>query len=297
MTSISTQPQSQQTERKATISLWGRIRPMLPRYWYAHIILVISVIIIGMPLFLAMLISTQTNEQVFRGSLLPGDQFLHHLDIVWNRRGMWRFMLNSAMLSIVIAVGKVAVSLLAGLGLVFFRFPGKWLIFGYILLTLMLPGDVLFIALFRLIADLGWGNTYTALVVPALASATSVFVFRQHFMSISPEMSEAAQLDGANPLQFLFRILIPMSWSTIAALLVIMFLASWNSYLWPLTIIRDVERQVIQVGLAQFVAIEGEASAFGPSMVGVLIASIPPVLIFVFLQEQFMSGFALTRKR
>jgi sn-glycerol 3-phosphate transport system permease protein len=274
-----------------------RLQLMVPKYWYAHLILMLAVMIIGAPLFLALLIATQTNEQVFTGSLLPGDQFFYHLDIVWNRRGLGRFMLNSAFLSIIIAVGKTVISLLAGLGLVYFRFPGKWIVFGYILLTLMLPGDVTFIALFRLIADIGWGNTYAALIFPALASATSVFVFRQHFMSIPPEMSESAQLDGANPLQFLFRILIPMSWNAIGAILVIMFLASWNSYLWPLTIIRDVERQVVQVGLAQFVSIEGEAASFGPAMMGVLIASIPPVLIFIMLQEQFMSGFALTRKR
>ncbi len=291
---------AKQTNRAAEpvrLSLSERLRLALPKRWYAHLILIVAVIIVGAPLFLAMLIATQTNEQVFTGSLLPGDQFWNHFDVVWNRRGLWRFMLNTAFLAIVIAVGKVVISLLAGLGLVYFRFPGKWLVFGFILLTLMLPGDVTFIALFRLIADIGWGNTYAALIFPAMASATSVFVFRQHFMSIPPDMSEAAQLDGANPLQFLFRILIPMSWNAIGALLVIMFLASWNSYLWPLTVIRDVERQVVQVGLAQFVAIEGEASAFGPSMMGVIIASIPPVLVFILLQEQFMSGFALTRKR
>ena len=276
---------------------WDWRRTIVPKRWYAHLILVLAVIITGTPLFLAMLIATQTNEQVFTGSLMPGDQLWYHFDIVWNRRGLGRFMLNTAFIAVIIAVGKTLISLLAGLGLVYFRFPGKWIVFGYILLTLMLPGDVTFIALFRLIADIGWGNTYTALIVPALASATSVFVFRQHFMSIPPDMSEAAQLDGANPLQFLFRILIPMSWNAIGALLVIMFLASWNSYLWPLTIIRDVERQVVQVGLAQFVSVEGEASAFGPSMIGVIIASIPPVLVFILLQEQFMSGFALTRKK
>lgn len=294
MTTVTSRKSIQPTTNTTLVMFLSAI---VPKRWYAHVILIISVFIIGLPLFMTVLVASQTNEQFFTGQLVPGDQLLNNFNTVWNRRGLGQFMLNSAFLSIVIAIGKTIVSLLAGLGLVYFRFPGKWIVFGFILLTLMLPGDVLFIALFRLIADLGWGNTYTALIVPNLASATSVFVFRQHFMSIPPDMSEAAQLDGANPIQFLIRILIPMSWSTIAAIMVIMFLASWNSYLWPLTIIRDVERQVVQVGLAQFVAVEGEASAFGPGMMGVLIASIPPLLIFIVLQKQFMNGFTLTRKR
>ena len=132
--------------------------------------------------------------------------------------------------------------------------------------------------------------------MPFLASATGAFLFRQHFANIPAELSEAAQLDGATPLQFLIRVLVPVSWNTIGALAVIQFVYVWNMYLWPALIIQGQERQVVQVGLRTLVG--GDASvSFGPLMMGAVIASIPPVIVFVLLQKQFMSGFQLSRDK
>ncbi|MBC6937079.1 MAG: carbohydrate ABC transporter permease [Chloroflexi bacterium] len=196
----------------------------------------------------------------------------------------------------VTTVGKTILSLLAGLAFVYFRFPGKWLIFGLVLITLMMPTEILIIALFRFINSLGWGNTYVALIVPFLASATGTFLFRQHFANIPAELSEAAQLDGATPLQFLIRVLIPISWNTIGALAVIQFVYMWNMYIWPVLIIQGQERQVVQVGLRTLMGGDS-ALVFGPMMMGAVIASLPPVVIFVLLQKQFMSGFQLSRDK
>src|SRR5690606_24303902 len=143
------------------------------------------------------------------------------------------YMLNSTIVAVAVTVGKTVLSLLAGLAFVYFRFPGKWLVFGFVLLTLMMPTEILVVALFRLVINLGWGNTYLALIVPFLASATGAFLFRQHFSNIPAELSEAAQLDGATPLQFLWKVLVPLSWNTIGALTVIQFVYVWNFYLWP----------------------------------------------------------------
>jgi sn-glycerol 3-phosphate transport system permease protein len=206
-------------------------------------------------------------------------------------------MLNTTFVAIVMTSAKVVLSLLAGLAFVFFRFPFKWLTFGFVLLTLMMPTEVMLIALFRLVSDFGWSNTYNALIIPFIASATGTFLFRQHFATIPSELSEAAQMDGATPLQFLFRVLIPLSWNTIAALFVIQFLYAWNQYVWPLTIIQDRDIQQVQVGLRTLVSGMETGDSFGPLMLGAVVASLPPVLIFILLQKQFMSGFQLTRDK
>lgn len=278
-------------------SYYRRRESIFPKRWYAHLILITAIIIIGFPLFYAIIVSTQTNLEVQQYSLLPGTGFMDNFNNVWGRKGIWRFMLNSAFISVVVATGKVIFSLAAGLGLVYFRYPGKWLIFGLILATLMTPTDVLVISLFRLVNTFNWGDNYLALTVPFFASATSVFLFRQHFMSMPAELSEAAQLDGANPFQFLIRVLIPLSWSTIGAIIVIMFLATWNEYLWPLMIIRSEDQQVIQVGISKLLAEERTDVNFGPIMMGAVLSSIPPLIVFLLLQKQFMKGFAITQDK
>lgn len=268
----------------------------VPKRWYAHIILWVSCIIIGFPLFYAMLVSTQSQAEVFAYKFTPGSSFADNWNIVINNRNLLSFMVNSVFVAVMVTVGKTILSLLSGLAFVYFRFPGKWLVFGFVLITLMMPTEILLLALYRFVNSLGWGNTFTALIVPFLASATGTFLFRQHFMNIPAELSEAAQLDGATPLQFLFRVLIPISWNTIGALAVIQFVYVWNMYIWPVLVMRDQSRQVVQQGLRTLIGGDS-ALVFGPLMLGAVVASVPPVLVFIFLQKQFMSGFALTRDK
>ncbi len=272
------------------------LRRWLPKRWYAHVVLWIACIIIGFPLFYAMLAATQNNAQIYSYQFTPGTHIADNWAKVMVERNLGTYMLNSIMVAIIVTAGKTVLSLLAGLAFVYFRFPGKWLVFGFVLVTLMMPTEILVIALFRFVNSIGWGNSYLALIVPFLASATGSFLFRQHFANIPAELAEAAQLDGANPLQFLIRVLIPVSWNTIGALAVIQFVYVWNMYLWPALIIQGQERQVVQVGLRTLVG--GDASvSFGPLMMGAVIASIPPVIVFVLLQKQFMSGFQLARDK
>jgi sn-glycerol 3-phosphate transport system permease protein len=298
MTSISQEGQQTPTRVIATSQAGRRKRPAwLPKHWYAHIILWIAILAISFPMLYALIISTQANEEVFAYQFTPGDDFERNWRIVMERRQLGQFMLNTVFVAVAMTTAKVVFSLLAGLAFVYFRFPFKWLTFGFVLMTLMMPTEVMLIALFRLVSNLGWSDTYAALIIPFMASATGTFLFRQHFATIPPELSEAAQMDGANPLQFLFRVLIPISWNTIAALFVIQFLYAWNQYVWPLTIIRDRDVQQVQVGLQTLVSGVETGDSFGPLMLGAVIASIPPVLIFILLQRQFMNGFQLTREK
>ncbi|MEO1290818.1 MAG: carbohydrate ABC transporter permease [Chloroflexota bacterium] len=307
-----TQPTQSMTvsnkRKNADLPLWKQV---LPKYWYAHVVLIIAIIIIGFPMFYALLISTQNNAQVYNHQWYPGTSFFDNLQTVMITRNMGQYMMNSAFIAMAIAIGKTIMSVLAGLGLVYFRYPGKWLVFGFVLITLIMPGDILLIALYRRVIAYedvvsGWLNPliffvenwqphpYYSLILPLLASATGVFIFRQHFMTIPSELSEAAQLDGANPLQFLFRVLMPLSWNTIGALMVIMFLYGWNQFLWPLILLREQSQYVVQWGIQSLSQSAEIGDIFGPQMMGVVVTSLPPILLFIVLQRQFMRGFALT---
>jgi sn-glycerol 3-phosphate transport system permease protein len=268
---------------------------LIPRRWPVHLGLLLSCFIIAFPLIYAILIATQSNSDVYRYNLGFGDSLATNWDVVINQRDIGVYMGNTLAMAVSISIGKTILSLMAGLAFVYFRFPGKWVVFGFVLLTLMMPTEVIFVGLFHFVSDLPF-STFTKLIIPFLASATGVFLFRQHFASIPHELVEAAQLDGANPLQFLVRILVPMSWNTIGALVVIQFLYAWNMYLWPRMIISDQTIQVVQVGIRALLSTD-TGIAYGPLMLAAVLTSIPPVLVFILLQRQFMSGFALTRDK
>ena len=171
----------------------------LPKRWYAHVILIVAIVITGFPLYYAAVVATQSNTQVFNYQLTPSTYLARNWDLVIYERQLPRYMLNSVIVALLMTTGKATLSLLAGMAFVFFRIPGKWLIFGFVLITLMMPTEVMAIALFRLVGiNLQWGG-YEAMIVPFIASATGTFLFRQHFASVPAELSEAAQIDGANP--------------------------------------------------------------------------------------------------
>jgi sn-glycerol 3-phosphate transport system permease protein len=160
----------------------------------------------------------------------------------------------------------------------------------------MMPTEIMIVALFELVTGLGWSNSYAALIVPFLASATGTFLFRQHFMQIPASLVDAAVIDGVGPFRFAGSILLPMSMNVVAALAVIEFVYMWNQYLWPLIIIRQSSRQVVQVGLRMMSAGQ-DATNWGIVMAGAIITLIPALIVFLLLQEQFSRGFALSQEK
>jgi sn-glycerol 3-phosphate transport system permease protein len=275
----------------------GQPRPykVSRREWgdfWTHFILIVAMLIIASPLLFALIKSTQTSAQVTGPSLLPGLQFLDNARAAWVGAGLGRYMVNSTIVAVCVTFGKTVLSLLAALAFVYFRFPLKSLFFAAVLFTLTLPTELLIVALFDLVSgDLKWANTYAAIIVPFIASATGVLLFRQHFMNIPSSLSDAARIDGAGPLIFLFRVLVPMS-NTIGALAVIQFVSAWDQYLWPLVIMQSDNKQVIQVGLSKLIDFESQSN-WGAVMAGAILTIVPPLLVFTFLQEQFSKGFAL----
>lgn len=266
------------------------------RQWPYHVALTATAIVIAFPLLYAALIATQTNTEIFSFQFTPGSALRSNFEAVWVGRDFAGAMWNSTVQTILVTTGKTVLSLLAGLAFVYFKFRGKWIVFFLVLITLMMPTEVMILAMFRLVSGLGWQDTMTAIVVPFLASATGAFLFRQHFANLPAELLEASQIDGASPVQFLTKVLIPLSWNVIAALFVIQFVYTWNMFLWPSLIIRDESKQVSQVALQTLTNIDG-ALTYGPLMLAAIIASIPPAIVFLLMQKPFMSGFAIGQQK
>ncbi|WP_200778452.1 carbohydrate ABC transporter permease [Halobaculum gomorrense] len=242
------------------------------------------------PLVLAAVMSTQTVPQVYDVSYLwIGDAGVSKYAEVLTDYGLWRYMLNSFVMSVIVVVGKLALSLLAAMALVYYEFPYKNAVFFLVLFTLMFPVPVRIVPLFELMVDLGWSNTVLALTGPYLASATAVFLLRQHFQSIPTSVVETARLDGVGPLTFLVRVLIPMSRGMLTGLAVIEFIYAWNQYLWPLIVISDQSKQVVQVGMKylQAVGTAGQTD-WGLIMAGAMLTLLPPLAVLVAFRRPLL---------
>ncbi len=269
-----------------------------PKY-LVHITLIVICAIVGFPMIFAIIKSTQNLGQImaYPPNLWFGDQMAQNYSAALESRNFIRLMGNTILVAIAVTLGKTITSLLAGTAFVFFRFPLRGFLFIFVLLTLMMPTDILIVALFRLMGQLKWTNQFQALVAPFLASATGTLLFRQHFSNIPAELADAAQIDGAGAFRYLRSILIPLSWNVIGALAMIQFIGVWNQYLWPLLIINDNQRQLVQVALKGITINAIDQGNWGVALAAAVIASIPPLVVFLFLQESFLRGFSLTRDK
>ncbi|MEQ8674309.1 MAG: carbohydrate ABC transporter permease [Aggregatilineales bacterium] len=270
--------------------------------WGVHFGLIIVCFLTALPALYALQVATLTIQQAFvvpPQLFPPGGDLFDNVNTLFDTRQFGRLIYNTTVITMVVVIVKTILAMLAGLAFVFFKFPGKWVLFFVVLMTLLMPTEIILFPLFRLVAELEWiqTNPKLALTMPFLATAVGAFLFRQHFSNIPKELVEAAQIDGATPLRFLFSVLIPMSWNVIGAHAMIQFIAMWNQYLWPRLVISDTAEQMLQVGVRQAVNATGAQTDFGLLMAAGIIASIPPLILFLALQKQFMNGFAITRDK
>ncbi|MEO8715645.1 MAG: sn-glycerol-3-phosphate ABC transporter permease UgpE [Acetobacteraceae bacterium] len=264
--------------------------------WVAHGVLSLGVLLFAFPLWLALAGSTQDSGAIRRGdlSLLPraeGVATYGHI-LLHGSMGaapVWHMLLISAGMALVIAAGKIVVSLLSAFAVVFFRFPFRRIAFWAIFITLMLPVEVRIIPTYAVMARFDLINTFTGLTVPLIASATATLLFRQVFAAIPDELVEAARMDGAGPLRFLRDILLPVSAANLAALFVILFVYGWNQYLWPLLVATDPKLDPIVIGIVQMINVEAETDWAGVMAASVL-ALLPPVLVVIAMQRWFVAG-------
>ena len=271
---------------------------------FTHLGLVLGVVIFALPLWIVLMGSTHDAATIGRGEvpLLPGELGPANYARVWGVGGMTgsrasvaTMMLNSTIMALCIAVGKIAISLVSAYAVVFFSFPGRMIAFWAIFITLMLPVEVRIFPTFSVVSNLGMIDTYAGLIIPIIASATATLLFRQFFLTIPDEFVEAAKMDGAGPMRFFWDVVLPLSRTNMAALFVILFVYGWNQYLWPLLVTNSAEVETVVVGLVKMIGSESNTE-WNLVMATTVLALLPPVFIVVVMQRWFVKGLTDTEK-
>lgn len=278
-------------------------RPWMTAFYY--VVLTLGVLVVAFPLYITFIASTLTMEQVLQAPmpLLPGDQFINNYTRVLTAGStrasaapVGQMMLNSFVMAMVIAVGKIAISIISAFAIIYFRFPLKNFFFWMIFITLMLPVEVRILPTYKVVSDLGMLNSYVGLTLPLIASATATFLFRQFFMTIPDELAEAARIDGAGPMRFFFDVVLPLSKTSIAALFVIQFIYGWNQYLWPLLVTTDESMYTTVIGIKRMIAGGDSATEWNLVMATAILAMLPPALVVILMQRWFVKGLVETEK-
>ena len=272
----------------------------------SHLVLVLGVLIVAFPVYITFAASTQTTEQIVQNvpmSLLPGDNFLQsYRTALFGGEGgstmppVAPMMMVSMISALVIAIGKIVISLLSAFAVVYFRFPGRSVVFWMIFVTLMLPVEVRILPTYKVVSDLGMLNTYAGLTVPLIASATATFLFRQFFLTVPDELVEAARIDGAGPMRFFKDVLLPLSSTSIAALFVIQFIYGWNQYLWPLLVTTSEDMYPVVMGIKRMISGGDAATEWNVVMATAILAMLPPALVVLLMQRWFIKGLVDTEK-
>jgi len=273
-----------------------------------HIILIIGALFMTLPVWVAFATSTHAPETILREGLQfwPGAHFFEtYNEVLFVEGGVMKkvtattMLKNSMILGVGFAIGKVVISMLAAYAIVYFRFrlgvPLFWIIF----MTLLLPLEVRIIPSYEVVANMGLLDTKAGLIIPLIASATGTFFFRQFFKSVPDELLEAARLDGATAWGFFIDILVPLSKTMIAAILIIMFVVGWNQYLWPLIMTTKEENYTLVIGIKQIYQVlneGGELPQFQKAFALTILATLPPVLVVLIFQRWFVKGLVESEK-
>jgi len=273
----------------------------------SHVVLLLGVLVIAFPVYLTFIASTQTSQEIVQVpmSLAPGSSMLETYRValvggvtsVGGRVSSVAHMMWVSLVSaLVIAIGKIAISLLSAFALVYFRFPFRTLVFWMIFITLMVPVEVRIFPTYKVVSDLGMLNTYAGLTVPLIASATATFLFRQFFLTVPDELVEAARIDGAGPMRFFKDVLVPLSATSIAALFVIQFIYGWNQYLWPLLMTTDESMYPVVMGIKRMFGGGDAANEWNVIMATAILAMIPPAVVVLVMQRWFVKGLVDSEK-
>ena len=289
-----------------------------------HAILIVGLVMLLLPLWIVFVASTHDFRTVntVPMPLWPGWHMVENYVAAWTQSGFGPKMLNSLVMAIGVTTGKIAIAALSAYSIVYFRYRLRMVFFWLVFITLMLPLEVRIVPTYAVAANafrplqvlldvfgMSWLlesvtgfrlvlpewsllNSYSGLILPLIATATGTFLYRQFFLTVPDELLEAAKMDGTGPLRFLFDILLPLSKTNMAALATIMFVYSWNQYLWPLLIVTDPAYGTAVMQLQRIVPgpLFGEPPRWHIAMAGTLIVMLPPLLVVVFMQRWFVRG-------
>jgi sn-glycerol 3-phosphate transport system permease protein len=275
--------------------------------FFDHLILMAGVIFMLGPLVVAFTTSTHSAAEIHSSglTLTVGDHLTETYGKVLFKSGGFTgqvtgltMAMNSLILGLGFAIGKIVLSMLAAYAIVYFRFRFATLAFWLIFTTLLLPLEVRIMPSYQVMSDLGLLNSYQGLILPLLASATGTFFFRQFFKSVPDELLEAARIDNAGPFKFFVDILLPLSRTMIAAVFIIMFVYGWNQYLWPMLMTTDESFYTLMRGIKQIlqVWVGSQIPDYNEAFAMAVLALLPPVIVVVVFQSWFIKGLTETDK-
>lgn len=268
-----------------------------------YLFLIIGASIALFPFIWMVLTSLKTQTEVARGAFWPEQFRWYNYLEAWSEAewgpyfdhsGRWipGYFLNTLFIAACTVAANLFTNVLAAYAFARIRFPGKNVVFFAFLATMMIPGEVTIIPNFLLVSNLGWVNTYLGLIVPWTASVFYIFLLRQFFMGIPNELYDAALIDGSGHLRFLIQIVLPLSKAALVTVVLLSFIGSWNSFLWPLIVARDVALYPIQVGLRSFITEMGNEVHL--MMAAATFVIVPVLVLYFFTQKQFTEGIATT---
>ncbi|HPH95505.1 MAG TPA: carbohydrate ABC transporter permease [Anaerolineaceae bacterium] len=279
---------------------WGR--------FFIYVVLVIGALVSVIPFVYMVLSSFKSYGSVIANNFWPwwpfGTeplQFSNYpeaitdigFDKTWNMPLFFRYLANSLIVSGCIVLGTVTTSTLAAYAFAYIKVPGKSLMFLLILATLMIPNDLTLVPKLVMMYNFKWYNNYQALIIPFTVSVFGIFLLRQYFMQIPKDLFDAAKIDGAGHLRYLWSIVMPLSKPALITIALLNFIWSWDSFKWPLLVTRDSSMRVLAVGLQQFLVGEGGTKIH--LMMAFASMVVVPVLIFYFFtQKYFTEGIAKT---
>ncbi len=244
------------------------------------------------PLYWLLTGALKPAAEINSPGLLPSAPTLSNLVTVFDRVPFARYLLNSLVTSVAVTVLLVGFGAMAGYALARLRFPGRELIFGLFFATLLVALPVILVPLFVVVSRMGLTDTYAGLIIPVAFTAFPVFLMRQFYLQFPKDLEDAADLDGAGFLRRFVSVVLPVSRPMLAALGVITFLATWNSFLWPLTVARSSDLWVVQVGIATFQSQYG--GDWNLIMAASLLAALPTLIVFLILQRQIIESIKAT---
>lgn len=264
-----------------------------------YIMLTVIALVFMFPLIWMLVSSFKDDAGIFSditgiGAFLPSfraDVFFNYREVL-QRIPLVKAMVNSfSYIVVVIVLGLVANSM-AGYAFARLKFPGKDIIFSVLLAVMVIPAQTVMLPQFSIIYKMGLSNSYLALILPAIASPMYIFLFRQNFLGIPESIEEAAKLDGASALRIFFQLIMPLAKPIYATVTILVFIALWNDFVWPVMVISDTSKQTIQMALSSLFSIS--PINYGNVMAGLTIVTIPVLAIFLALQKYYVAGIAST---
>lgn len=274
-------------------------RMSLSRKLLLYVMLTVIALIFMFPLIWMLVSSFKDDAGIFSDitgikAFLPSfkaDVFFNYREVL-DRIPLMKAMLNSFSYIIVVILLGLVVNSMAGYAFARLKFPGKAVIFSLLLAVMVIPAQTVMLPQFSIIYKLGLSNSYLALILPTIASPMYIFLFRQNFLGIPESIEEAAKLDGASALRIFFQLIMPLAKPIYATVTILVFIALWNDFVWPVMVISDTGKQTIQMALSSLFSIS--PVNYGNVMAGLTIVTIPVLVIFLSLQKYYVAGVAST---